>query len=240
VEKGALPGAAAILDVDGTLVDSNYHHALAWFRAFRGHGLIVPLWRIHRHIGMGGDQLVPAVAGDEFERESGEAVREAHGREFTTMIDEVAPLEGARDLILELKRRGQRVVLASSAAAEEVDRYLDLLEAGDIVDGWTTSADVDATKPEPDLVEAAMNLVDGGGGAVMVGDTPWDVLAATAAGIACVTLLTGGFAEQELRDAGAAGVFESIPELIAGIEPTPLGARNDAGGSPPSRRAATG
>lgn len=216
-------GPAAILDVDGTLIDSNYHHALAWFRAFRGHDLILPLWRIHRHLGMGGDQLVAAVAGDEFERENGDAVREAHGSEFTTMIDEVAPLEGARDLIVTLKRRGQPVVLASSAAADEVDRYLELLDARDLVDGWTTSADVDATKPEPDLVEAAMSLVEDGGGAVMVGDTTWDVLAATRAGIACVTLLTGGFGAQELRDAGAAEVLESTPELIAGIDRTPLG-----------------
>lgn len=222
----------AILDVDGTLVDSNYHHAIAWFRAFRDHELIVATWRIHRHLGMGADKIVPALAGEEFERECGDAVREAHGREFTAMIEEVAPLEGARDLIAELKRRGQQVVLASSAASDEVDRYLDLLEARDVVDAWTTSEDVESTKPDPDLVQAALSLVDEGGGAAMLGDTTWDVLAASSAGVACVTVLTGGFSEHELQEAGAAGVFESIPELIAGIDQTPFGGSF----SPPAHR----
>lgn len=225
--------ATAILDIDGTLVDSNYHHAIAWFRAFRRHGVILPLWRIHRRIGMGGDQLVPALAGDAFERERGDAVREGHDRSYAELIDEVAPLDGARDLILELQRRRWEVVLASSAAEDEVDRYLDLLEARDLVAGWTTSADVDSTKPEPDLVEAAMKITRGDGPAAMVGDTPWDVLAARRVGVPCLTVLTGGFSERELRDAGAAGVFESLPELIAGLDQSALGATLDKEGFSP-------
>src|SRR3954451_2880139 len=187
---------AAILDIDGTLVDSNYHHALAWYRAFRKHGVTPPLWRIHRHIGMGGDQLVAAVAGDEVERRSGDAIREAEGEIYMKLIDEVQPLDGARELIEDLGGRVDRVVLASSAKEHEVDRYLDLLDARELADAWTTSADVEATKPEPDLVRAALDRAGADDG-LMVGDTTWDCEAASRAGIATVTVLTGGFSEAE-------------------------------------------
>ena len=213
---------AAILDVDGTLVDTNYHHAIAWYRAFRRHGVVPPVWRVHRHIGMGGDQLVEAVAGAEVERESGDGIRSAEAELYMELIDEVAVVEGARELIADLKGRGQAVVLASSAKQDEVDHYLDLLGARDLADGWTTSADVEATKPEPDLVRAALDKA-GTGDAAMVGDTPWDAEAAGRAGIETVAVLTGGFSEQELRDAGAVAVFESVAQLRDGLERTPLG-----------------
>jgi len=213
---------AAILDVDGTLVDTNYHHAIAWYRAFRQHEKIMPVWRIHRHIGMGGDQLVAALAGDEWDEEHGDDVREAEKALYLALIEEVEPFEGARRLIEDLKERGHSVVLASSAKADEVDHYLDLLDARELADGWTTSADVDATKPEPDLVKAAIEKA-GGGEAVMVGDTVWDVEAAKRAGVETITVLTGGFSEAELRDAGAAWVFESIAALRDGLAETPLG-----------------
>jgi HAD superfamily hydrolase (TIGR01509 family) len=132
-------------------------------------------------------------------------------------------LEGARELIEDLKADGRKVVLASSAKQQEVDHYLDLLDARELVDGWTTSADVEQTKPEPDLVQAALDRLDGEE-AVMVGDTPWDVQAAERAGVATVAVLTGGFSEQELRDAGAAAVFTSIVELRRELASTPLGA----------------
>jgi beta-phosphoglucomutase-like phosphatase (HAD superfamily) len=114
---------AAILDVDGTLVDTNYQHALAWYRAFRDQGVTLPLHRIHRHIGMGGDQLVAALAGDDFERAHGDAAREAEGRRYEAMIGEVAPLPHARDLIVRLRERGHDIVLASSAKPHEVEHY---------------------------------------------------------------------------------------------------------------------
>jgi HAD superfamily hydrolase (TIGR01549 family) len=215
-------GLAAILDVDGTLVDTNYHHAIAWYRAFRQHDKIVPVWRIHRHIGMGGDQLVAALAGDEWDEEHGDDVREAEKALYLALIEEVEPLEGARGLIEDLKGRGHSVVLASSAKANEVEHYLDLLDARELADDWTTSADVDATKPEPDLVKAAIEKA-GGGEAVMVGDTVWDVEAAKRAGVETATVLTGGFSEAELRDAGAGWVFESIVALREGLAETPLG-----------------
>jgi HAD superfamily hydrolase (TIGR01549 family) len=213
---------AAILDVDGTLVDTNYQHAIAWYRAFHRHGIVLPVWRIHRHIGMGGDQLVASLCGDEVEDERGDDLRDSEKELYAELIDEVEPLDGARELIGDLKQRGHAVVLASSAKAEEVDHYLDLLDARDTVDGWTTSADVEATKPEPDLVAAAVEKA-GGGEAVMVGDSTWDCEAAKRAKLETVAVLTGGFSAAELEEAGATRVFESIVELRERLGETPLG-----------------
>jgi HAD superfamily hydrolase (TIGR01549 family) len=212
----------AILDIDGTLVDTNYHHAIAWYRAFRQHDVILPIWRIHRHIGMGGDQVVAALAGDEVEEEKGDAIRTAEKALYLALIEEVEPMHGARELIADLKDAGHTVVLASSAKDDEVDHYLDLLDARDLADDWTSSGDVETTKPAPDLVEAAREKA-GGGDAVMVGDTPWDVKAAARAGVETIAVLTGGFAESELRDSGACAVFESIDELRKRLAETPLG-----------------
>jgi HAD superfamily hydrolase (TIGR01549 family) len=212
---------AAILDVDGTLVDTNYHHAIAWYRAFRRHGVAPAIWRIHRHIGMGGDQLVDAVAGYGVERERGDEIRAAEAELYMELIDEVRPFDGARELIGELKRRGDPVVLASSAKQDEVDHYLDLLEARELAHGWTTSADVEATKPEPDLVRAALDAA-GTDDAVMVGDTTWDVEAAARAGLETLAVLTGGYSAGELRDAGAVAVFDSVFELRSSLDGTPL------------------
>jgi HAD superfamily hydrolase (TIGR01549 family) len=212
---------AAILDVDGTLVDTNFHHAIAWFRAFRQHGVVLPIWRIHRHIGMGGDQLVGSLCGKQVEEESGDDIRAAEKVLYSELIGEVQPLRGARELIEDLKEQGHAVVLASSAKQDEVDHYLDLLDARELADGWTTSADVEATKPEPDLVRAALDKAGGGDG-VMVGDTTWDCEAAGRAGVPAIAVLTGGFSEAELRDAGAAVVFESIEGLRESFDETPL------------------
>jgi HAD superfamily hydrolase (TIGR01509 family) len=220
--------SAAILDVDGTLVDTNYHHAIAWYRAMRRNGVVVPVWRIHRHIGMGGDQLIAAVAGDEVESESGGAIRDAEKALYMAMIEEVEPLEGARELISELGERVDRVVLASSAKRDEVEHYVDLLDARDLADGWTTSADVDATKPQPDLVESAMAKA-GADEALLIGDTTWDIEAARRAGVGTAAVLTGGFSEAELRDAGALAVFESVSVLRAGLGRLPVVGRSPTG-----------
>jgi HAD superfamily hydrolase (TIGR01549 family) len=201
-----------ILDIDGTLVDTNYQHAIAWHRAFRGSSYIVQVWEIHRHIGMGGDQLVEALIGEEGERADGEAIRAAEGEAYGELIGEVQGMHGASELIAELGERGATVILASSAKEDEVEHYVELLDARDLVAGWTSSGDVERTKPHPDLVEAALEK-SGGGPAVMVGDSTWDVKAAEAAGIPTLAVLTGGFSESELRGAGAARVFDSIGEL---------------------------
>ena len=215
--------AIAVLDIDGTLVDTNYQHALAWFRAFRAHGIVLQLWRIHRHIGMGGDQLVGALTDERTERDLGDRIRDEEKQRYFELIDEVEPMDGSRELIEDLKRRGHRVVLASSAKEDEVDHYLDQLDARELADDWTTSADVESTKPQPDLVHAALQRIGGGpGDAVMVGDTPWDVEAAKRAGVETLTVRTGGFGADELRDAGAVAIFESVQELRERLDETPL------------------
>jgi len=215
--------ATAILDIDGTLVDTNYQHAIAWYRAFRRHGIALPVWRIHRHIGMGGDQLVAALTDEATEKRLGDEIRGSEKDLYFELIEEVEPMEGSRELIEELRRRGHAVVLASSAKAEEVDRYLDLLDARRLADAWTTSADVERTKPKPDLVKAALERAGASpDDAVMIGDTPWDVKSAQGAGVRTLAVLTGGFAVEELTESGAAGVFESVAELRDELDRTPL------------------
>ena len=215
--------AIAILDIDGTLVDTNYHHAIAWYRAFRRHGIVLPLWLIHRHIGMGGDQLVGALTDERTDREQGDDIRAAEKKLYFELIDEVETMPHSRELIEQLKKRGHTVVLASSAKDDEVEHYLGLLDAGDLADAWTTSADVKQTKPEPDLVTAALERAgDSDGVAVMVGDTTWDIHAARNAGVETLAVRTGGFGADELREAGAAEVFESVAELCAELDRTPL------------------
>jgi phosphoglycolate phosphatase-like HAD superfamily hydrolase len=219
---------AAVLDVDGTLVDTNYHHTIAWYRAFREHDITLEIWRIHRHIGMGGDQLVGAVGGEAVEERFGDDIRRVEGEIYMGMIDEVRPFEGARELIADLREVADSVVLASSAKQHEVDHYLDLLDARALASDWTTSADVDSTKPEPDLVHVAMEKVGADSG-LMIGDTRWDCRAAARAGIPAVALLTGGFGEAELREAGAVDVFTGIEDLREGLAGLPVIGRARAG-----------
>lgn len=171
-----------VFDVDGTLVDTNFHHAIAWYRAFRGAGVTPALWRIHRAIGMGGDKLVGAVGGQQLEDSQGDDLRAAWTVEYNKLIGEVQPFEGATDLLREVRERGVRVVLASSGQPSHVDHYLDLLDARKLADDWTTSEDAEETKPAPDLVQTALAKV-GAGEAVMVGDSTWDAAAAERAGV---------------------------------------------------------
>jgi HAD superfamily hydrolase (TIGR01509 family) len=218
----------AILDIDGTLVDTNYQHSIAWYRAFRQHGIVLPIWKIHTHIGMGGDQLVASLTDQQTEDEKGDDIRSAEKALYMALIEEVEPVEEAREFIVDLKDRGHTVVLASSAKEDEVEHYLDLLDVRSLADDWTTSADVKSTKPQPDLVQAAMDKAGSSSedGAVMVGDTPWDIKAADAAGVETIAVITGGFSRAELDEAGAVAVFESVAELRSRLDETPL-----AGGS---------
>jgi len=218
-----MPTRAAILDVDGTLVDTNYHHTIAWYRAFREQDLVLPIWRIHRSIGMGGDQLVATLAGDDWAAEHGEAASEGHDARYMELIDEVRPLSDARTLIERLKAEEWTVVLASSAKEHEVDHYLDLLEARELADSWTSSEDVEATKPEPDLVQDALEKAGvEKEDAVLLGDSTYDCEAARRAGVQAIAVRTGGFADEELRDAGADAVFEDLGELLEKLGETPF------------------
>lgn len=211
----------AVFDMDGTLVDTNYQHALAWYRAFRRVDITLPVWVIHRHVGMGGDQLVKAVAGDRVEAEHGDALRSAWTEEFAEMTEEVRPFEGARDLLAEIRDRGFRLVLASSGEGAQVEHFLGLLDAKDLVEAWTTSADAQQTKPSPELIEVAIGKVEGAR-AVMVGDSPWDLYAAGKIGVPSIAVRTGGFSVAELRDAGAAQVFENLVEFREHLDDTAL------------------
>ena len=156
------------------------------------------------------------------ERELGDELRAAEKELYEELIGEVRPFEGAREFIAALKDRGHPVVLSSSAKSSEVDHYLDLLEVRDLVDGWTTSADVDATKPEPDLIVAGIEKA-GVDEAVMIGDTTWDVEAARKTCLGTLAVLTGGYGEDELRRAGALAVYESVDELRRRLDETPFG-----------------
>jgi HAD superfamily hydrolase (TIGR01549 family) len=212
---------AVLLDLDGTLVDTNYHHGLAWYRAFRAHGIVLPLWRIHRHVGMGGDLLVPALIGDERDGEIGDDLRTAHGEEYDRLVDEVSALDGAHELLATLHRRGHEIVLASSSQERYLDHYLELLDARELVDAATTADDVETSKPAPDLIQVAKGKARTRA-VSMIGDSPWDIEAARRAGLPCIALLTGGYSERELLDDGAEVVFASLPELCARLGETSL------------------
>jgi HAD superfamily hydrolase (TIGR01549 family) len=211
------PVDTVVLDVDGTLVDSNYHHALAWWRAFREHGYDVPAFRIHRAIGMGGDRLVAEVAGDRVETASGDDVRDTWEKQYDAVLDEIRPLPGARGLLDDLRERGLQVALASSGIPRHTRHAVDVLGAEDAATTTTTSEDAEESKPDPELLETALDRVDAEH-AVMVGDSVWDVRSGHEAGIPVVALLTGGFGRAELEDAGADLVCEDLVEVRARLD----------------------
>ena len=204
------PVDTVVLDVDGTLVDSNYHHTLAWWHAFREHEYDVPAWRIHRAIGMGGDRLVTAVAGEAVERESGDRIREAWKEQYDAVLEQVPPLPGARELLRTLRDRGFRIALASSGIPRHTEHAVEVLRAQDAT--TTTSKDARESKPDPELLEVALDRVDADR-AVMVGDSVWDVRSGHEAGIPVVGLRTGGFGRAELEEAGADAVYDDLLDL---------------------------
>jgi HAD superfamily hydrolase (TIGR01509 family) len=214
----------AVLDIDGTLVDSNYQHALAWYRALRSLGEIFPVWRLHRLIGMGGDQLVTALGGEELEERLGDEARKRQVEEADKMLDEIAVLPGARELLLALKERGHPLVLASSGKEHHVEAFLDLLDARDIADAWTSSADVESSKPAPDLLQVALKKLGAPEDAdsVMVGDSVWDVEAAKNAGMPALVVRSGGFGDDELREAGAIAIYDTPGDLRDALDDTPM------------------
>ncbi|GAB3352534.1 HAD family hydrolase [Modestobacter lapidis] len=214
----------AVLDVDGTLVDTNYQHALAWYRALRSLGETFPIWRIHRLIGMGGDKLVGALGGDGLEERVGGQARERWVEEFDRLIGEVAPLPGARDLLVAIRERGHRLVLASSGKPQHVDAFLDLLDARDLADDWTSTDDVEASKPAPDLLQVALEKLGApaDAAAVLIGDSVWDVESAKKAGMPAIVVRSGGFGDDELRSAGAIALYDTPADLAAALDETPL------------------
>jgi HAD superfamily hydrolase (TIGR01509 family) len=212
---------AALVDVDGTLVDTNYLHVLAWCRAFARFGLHPPTWVLHRHIGMGGDQLVAAVTDEEVERAHGDDLRAGWKDEFDLLLPEVRLLPGAVEFLAALRRRGWTVMLASSGKPDHTEKALDLLGDRDLVDGWTTSEDVERSKPEPDLLAVALERAACDSG-VVVGDSVWDIESAKRAGLPAVAVRTGGFGVAELRDAGAVEVHDDLATLVRRLDDSVL------------------
>jgi phosphoglycolate phosphatase-like HAD superfamily hydrolase len=203
-----------LLDVDGTLADTTYHHALAWARAFARHDLAPPLWRVHRAIGMGGDKLVAMVAGDDVERDLGDAVREGWEVEYEHLLPEIVLLDGARDMVMALHERGLRIALASSGKSRFTEHVIELLDLPEgVLAAVTSSEDADESKPEPDILQAALQDA-GGERAVLVGDTPYDVASAARMGAPCVALRSGGFGVEELETAGAVLVVDGPRDLV--------------------------
>lgn len=216
--------AAVLFDVDGTLVDSNYLHAVCWWEAFIQAGHDVPMARIHRTVGMGSDQLLDALLPADRDRAADDGMRAAHGALYATYWSRQRPLPGAADLLRACKRRGLRVVLASSADVREFAALRAVLAAGDAIDEATSSADVERSKPAPDLVQVALDKAGvRPDAAVFVGDTIWDVRACGKAGVPCVGLLSGGISRAELLDAGAVEVYEGPAELLDALPRSVLG-----------------
>jgi phosphoglycolate phosphatase-like HAD superfamily hydrolase len=216
VSGGARPGAA-LIDVDGTLVDSTYQHAVAWAAALRRHGIDVPAARVHRLIGMRGPRLLAELLDPDPAPELVEAVAGEHSACFADLRHLVVPLPGAHDLLAELAGRDVAVVLASSAKEEEVEGYLDLLDARDLVTAWTSAADGDRSKPDPEPIRIALER-SGRLTAVVIGDAPWDCRSAAGAGLPCLAVLTGGYSRAELDEAGAAAVYEDLRELCGDLD----------------------
>lgn len=210
------PRDAVLLDIDGTLVDSTYHHAVAWSRAFSRHGTPPAMWRIHRAIGMGGDKLVAHVTDEETEARIGDSLRDAWREEYLPLREEVVALPGAARLVAEVRARGARVAIASSGDPQFAQEAIEMLGIGDQVDVLLTSDDVDGSKPEPDLLQTTLHRLGDVDRAVLVGDTVYDVESARRTGIPCLAVRTGGFGQQELEEAGAALVVDSTADLLSG------------------------
>lgn len=211
-----------VLDLDGTLVDSVYQHVVSWQRAFHDVGLHVSGVRIHEAIGMGGDRLVAAVAGDSAESAVGDEVRRLHDTYFRAGLRTISPLDGAPELVDALVDRGHRVVLASSSEADLVDDLLDIAQVGHRLHAVVTGSDEAASKPAPDMVALATERV-GGGPAVVVGDATWDVESALAAGASAIGVRSGGVSADRLLAAGATSVYAGPRELLDHLEDSPLG-----------------
>ncbi|WP_037203468.1 HAD family hydrolase [Rhodococcus opacus] len=213
---------AALFDVDGTLVDSNYLHVRAWQRAFREVGHDVDAWRVHRAIGLDSSLLLESLLGDDADT-LGDRAKDLHKTYYLGARDSMRPLAGARELIRELHERGVQVVLATSAPEEELDVLREVLSVDSYIAHTTSSEDVDSAKPDPGVVRAAMDRSSTSSGtAVMVGDAVWDGKAASRAGVTFVGLLSGGISRAELTEAGAEAVFEDAQDLLDHLESSPL------------------
>jgi HAD superfamily hydrolase (TIGR01509 family) len=215
---------AVLFDVDGTLVDSVDLHAEAWREALRKFGKEVRSEDVRRQIGKGGDQLLPVFLSDEERAREGEALDRYRAELWRRVyLPRVRPFPRARDLVARVRDDGKRVALASSGKAAEVEHYRKLLGLDGLVDAATTSDDAERSKPHPDIFEAALAQVRvPPEEAIAVGDSPWDALAARRAGLRTVGVLSGGFPEADLRDAGCVAIYRDPADLLASYGASPL------------------
>lgn len=224
--------AAVLFDVDGTLVDSNYLHVVAWWEAFRSRGHDVAMVDLHHHIGQGSAQLVEGVLGA-----PDDAVVDAHSDYYAPRLRQLRVLPGAVELLRRSAAAGLAVVLATSASAKEARHLRDALGADDVIEQMTTGDDADAAKPEPDVLQVSLDAVGvPAEHCVFVGDSVWDVEACQRVGVPCIALLSGGVPHGVLRDAGASAVYRDAADLLAGFEDSLLGrlARDHESGDRPA------
>ncbi|GAA2861575.1 HAD family hydrolase [Paenarthrobacter ilicis] len=214
---------AVLFDVDGTLIDSSYFHALAWWQAFRREGLDVEMSAIHRKVGMGGDKLIQSLVPDCTE-DMQEDLKSAHGAVFSTYWPALRSFDSVRDLLAACSAAGLAVGLASSAQERDLEVSRHLLDSGSSIDAWTSSNDAQESKPAPDILEACLEKLDVlPANAVFVGDAVWDVKAGSALGIPVIALTCGGICEAELRDAGAVEVYDNPRQLLEHLESSLIG-----------------
>jgi HAD superfamily hydrolase (TIGR01509 family) len=215
---------AVLFDVDGTLVDSNYLHVHAWYRAFSEAGLVVETWRLHRSIGMDGTRLVRTLSRDAPD-DVQHRLKELHDRHYRETAYLLAPLPGAQRLLREVAALGLQVVLATSAPEGELAILREVLDSEDVISEVTSSQDVDTAKPEPDIVQVALDRAGvTADAAVFVGDAVWDAEAAGKAKVASIGLRSGGVAQNELENAGAEAVFDNPQDLLDHLDVTRIAA----------------
>lgn len=222
VNEDSASRGAVLFDVDGTLVDSNYLNVTAWAWALRDVGHPVAASRIHRCLGLDGSFLLAELLGDELAEQVGDRANEAHQEHYQAAFDQLRAFDGARDLVRAVAGRA-RAVLVTSASTPELEALRATLDIEDDLAVVTSAADVDTAKPEPDIVQVALDRAGvRASDAVFVGDTVWDVEAAGRAGLSCIGVLTGGIGEAELREAGAVAVYDDVAALLAGLDTSPL------------------
>jgi HAD superfamily hydrolase (TIGR01509 family) len=218
-----MPVTAVLFDIDGTLVDSNYLHIDAWERAAADAGFPVSAWHLHRAIGKDSAKLLETVLADATDEQRDRA-KELHSEYYVDMASRLKVLPGARELLAAVTERGMRVVLATSAPENELEILRNVLEVEDALWSVTSSGDVETAKPEPDIVEVALEKGEtDADGAIFVGDSIWDVKAAAAAGVRTIGVRSGGISEEELLGAGAIAVYDDPADLLAHLDESPLG-----------------
>jgi HAD superfamily hydrolase (TIGR01509 family) len=220
--KAKQPPRAVLFDIDGTLVDSNYLHVVAWIEAFRAVGCPVDAWRIHRAIGMDSAKLLSELLGDRA-ADAGEQATAEHARRYKELSGLLRPFEGARELLREVAAGGAKVVLATSAPPDELQMLRRVLDVEDAVDVVTNADDVETAKPAPGIVQIALDRAQtSASDAVFVGDAVWDVKAANGAGVACIGVLSGGTAASDLACAGAVATYDTVRELLKELDESRL------------------